>query len=562
MASLRIALAQLNATVGDLRGNRALVEAQLLRAIAWRADLTVFPELVLTGYPPEDLLLKPSFIDANLRSLRQVERMVRGTVAVVGFVDRDHTGALYNAAAVLAHGRLAAVYQKQCLPNYGVFDERRYFAPGRNPLALSVGGVRVGVTICEDLWMETPARALGRAGVELLVNLSASPYHAGKLALREELFAKRARAHRFAIAYCNLVGGQDELVFDGGSLVLDRAGRCLVQGKQFQEDFVLLDLPLPARRNAGGPRPVTVTPAGRPHPPLPGRTARLRPLEEPAEVYEALQLGVRDYVRKNGFSTVVLGLSGGVDSALTACIAADALGAGQVRGVVMPSRYSSKETQADARAVARALGLKVLELSIEPVFKTTLSTLQPVFGDRAMDVTEQNLQARIRGMLLMACSNKFGWLVLTTGNKSEMATGYTTLYGDMAGGFAVIKDVPKTLVYRLARFRNRRGPGSPILERILRRAPTAELAPNQRDQDTLPAYETLDRILKAYIEEDRSVREILGRNRADPGAVRRVLQMVDRSEYKRRQGPPGIKITPRAFGRDRRMPMTNRYQQG
>jgi NAD+ synthase (glutamine-hydrolysing) len=551
MPSFRLALAQLNVTVGDLQGNRRRIVQAFWRAKAWLADVVVVPELAVTGYPPEDLLLKPQFIEDNLTILRSLAGASRGLVAVVGFVDRDRHGALSNAAAVLADGQIARIYHKQCLPNYGVFDEKRYFTPGTDSGVVNVDGVRCGLTICEDLWEPEPCRRLTRARVQLVINLSASPYHAGKLQLREQLFRQRARANRVAIAYCNLVGGQDELVFDGGSLVLDARGHVIARGEQLKEDLVVVDIEL-----AGGRA---------------GRTRRARPalphlpralLSPVAEVYEALVLGLQDYVRKNGFSTVILGLSGGVDSALTACIAVDAVGPERVIALVMPSRYSSAETQADARALAHALGITAHELSIEPIFRATLETLGGVFAGRSADVTEQNLQARIRGMLTMALSNKFGWLVLTTGNKSELATGYCTLYGDMAGGFAVIKDVPKTLVYRLARHRNQRGRSPVIPESVLTRVPTAELAPNQTDQDTLPPYDVLDRILKAYVEEDRSVRDLLRTNRVAPEVAKQVTRMVDRSEYKRRQSPPGIKITPKAFGRDRRMPLTNRYQQG
>ncbi len=568
MPGLRIALAQLNVTVGDLEGNRRLIAEAIHRAQAWLADLVIVPELALTGYPPEDLLLNPQFIEDNRRALERLAPVAHGVVALVGVVDRDRQGRLSNAVAVLAEGRHAATYRKQCLPNYGVFDEKRYFTPGEAPLVLSIRGLGVGLSICEDLWEGWPCRQAAERGAQLLVNLSASPYHAGKLALRERLFARRAREHSLAIACCNLVGGQDELVFDGASFVLDARGRRLAQAAQFREDLLVFDLdpsqigPGRRRRAANGtlPRPLIIRGVGGPQRPQP--VPRLgRALEEVEEVYEALKLGVADYVRKNGFSTVVLGLSGGIDSALTACIAADALGTAQVHAVVMPSRYSSAATQGDARRLARALSITLHEIPIEPIFRAYLETLAPFFGDRTPDVAEQNLQARIRGNLLMALSNKFGWLVVTTGNKSEMATGYATLYGDMAGGFAVIKDVPKTLVYRLARFRNARGPGAPIPESVFTRPPTAELAPHQTDQDTLPPYNVLDRILKAYIEEDRSVQAILSRNRAAPEAVRRVVRMVDRSEYKRRQSPPGIKITPRAFGKDRRMPITNRYRQ-
>ena len=567
---LRLALAQLNVTVGDLESNRRLIEEAIRRAQAWMADIVVVPELAIPGYPPEDLLLKPQFVEANRQALERLAPIACGLVALVGCVDRDRHGTLYNAAAVLSGGRRVASYRKQCLPNYGVFDERRYFTPGSESLIFAVGGVRVGVTICEDLWKEHPCRALAKAGAQLVINLSASPYHAGKLRVRERLFARRARENGLAIAYCNLVGGQDELVFDGASLVLDARGRELARAAQFQEDLVLIDLSVSQLGRARRSAVTAVARSGvlKGHPRLPFTPSRrLAPLEE---VYEALTLGVRDYVRKNGFSTVVVGLSGGVDSALTACIAADALGPSHVRGIVMPSRFSSTATQGDAKRLARSLGIEVQEISIEPIFQAYLDTLARSFRERPTDVTEQNIQARIRGNLLMALSNKFGWLVLTTGNKSEMATGYCTLYGDMAGGFAVIKDVPKTLVYQLARFRNARGLPSearrakegPIPTSILKRAPSAELAPNQTDQDTLPPYGVLDRILKAYVEEDRSLRQILATNRVEPSTVRGVIRMVDRSEYKRRQGPPGIKITPKAFGKDRRMPVTNRYQQG
>ena len=560
MPTLRVALAQLNLTVGDLEANRRRIAEAIVRAKAWRADLVVMPELAITGYPPEDLLLKPAFVQANLQALARLPAFTKGLVALVGFVDRDRHGRLFNAAAVLAGGRHVATYHKQCLPNYGVFDEQRYFTPGATPLVLSLQGVRVGLTICEDLWQEAPARVVAKAGCRLLVNLSASPYHAGKLAARQALCALRAKTHRLAVAYCNLVGGQDELVFDGASLILEASGRLVARGAQFHEDVVPVDLELPSSPGRGRDASVRVDSVSCPRAPLvPTRRRALEPLRE---IYEALVVGTRDYVRKNGFETVVLGLSGGIDSSLTACVAVEALGQAHVVGVVMPSRFSSRQTQDDARRLARALGIRAEELSIEPCFTAALQTLQQVFAGRPTDVTEQNLQARIRGTLLMALSNKFGWLVLTTGNKSEMATGYCTLYGDMAGGFAVIKDVPKTLVYQLARWRNRRGPGSPIPESVFRRPPTAELAPNQADTDSLPAYEVLDPILKAYVEEDGGLRDILRANRFAPALIKRVIQMVDRSEYKRRQGPPGVKITPKAFGKDRRMPITNRYQQG
>jgi NAD+ synthase (glutamine-hydrolysing) len=558
MPTLRLALAQLNVTVGDLPGNAEKVAQAMRRANAWRADLLLVPELAVTGYPPEDLLLKPGFVQENLRALAALPALTRGLVAVVGVVDRDRQGRLYNAMALLSGGRHLATYHKRYLPNYGVFDEPRYFTPGSGLMMLEMRGIRIGLTICEDLWEPLPARQLATAGCRLVVNISASPYQAGKGRARQALFAARAKANRMAVAYCNLVGGQDELVFDGASMILDAQGKLVASGAQFTEDLVLADLDLsasePSRARIDTVR-IHLAPQDRPLIPA-TRRAMLGSVEE---VYRALVLGTRDYVRKNGFETVVLGLSGGIDSALTACIGVDALGPEHVVGMMLPSRYSSRGTQQDATQLAKRLGIRHDALSIEPCFRAYLGTLERMFAGCGWDVTEQNLQARIRGNLLMALSNKFGWLVLTTGNKSELATGYCTLYGDMAGGFAVIRDVPKTLVYQLARWRNQNG--HPIPESVFRRAPTAELAPNQTDQDSLPPYEVLDPILKAYVEEDRSLQEILQANRFAPKLITRTIQMVDRSEYKRRQAPPGVKITPKAFGKDRRMPITNRYHQ-
>ncbi len=555
--TLRLALAQCNVTVGDLPGNERRLEEAVRAAQAWRADVVLTPELAVTGYPPEDLLLKPRFIDDNLAVLRRLAGAASGLVAVVGFVDRDRAGRLYNAAGVLTGGRVAAVYRKQRLPNYGVFDEKRYFTPGDQPLIFEAGGVRCGMTICEDLWLDEPPRRLAAEGAQVLLNISASPYHAGKLHTREAVFARQARANRVAVAHCNLVGGQDELVFDGASLLLNPRGQLTALAAQFRDDMLVADLEPDEVGRVGRGRSAFRSPA-QPRPRL--RPAVRQPLGRLEEIYRALVLGLRDYVRKNGFSTVVLGLSGGVDSALTACLAADALGSEHVMGLVMPSRYSSAATQRDAKTVGAALGMGVREVSIEPLFRAALGTLRPCFAGRGEDVTEQNLQARIRGLITMAFSNKFGWLVLTTGNKSEIATGYCTLYGDMVGGFAVLKDVPKMLVYELARYRNRRGPGRPVPDSVLRRAPSAELAPNQTDQDTLPPYPVLDAILTAYVEDDRSLQEILALRRFPPTLVTRVVRMVDRAEYKRRQAAPGIKITPKAFGKDRRIPITNRYQ--
>lgn len=601
METLRLALAQINPTVGDLRGNRTIIARWMGEARRQGAALVVFPELAVTGYPPEDLLLKPHFVEHNLDQLTPLAHEARGLVAVVGFVDvvGDRR---YNAAAVLAEGKVAAVYHKRFLPNYGVFDEQRYFTPGESLLTFFLGGAVFGITICEDIWHPEMIRTLvRRRGAQVIITLNASPYHAQKWRLRETLLAPQAQREQVVIGYVNLVGGQDELVFDGGSMILDITGRVVTRARPFQESLLLLDLgkggltlaphkpppdlrpPPPPPFSAvhrlrsgqvqGGLRAGRLPPAGGnrfTHLPLrmPQRRIEPRPLVVPEphtlsrvqEVYEALVLGTRDYVRKNGFQKVVIGLSGGVDSALTATLAVDALGKDNVVGVFLPSRYSSQASGDDARQLARQLGIHWKVISIEPAFRVYRTTLGPTFKGHPADITEENLQARIRGNLLMALSNKFGWLVLTTGNKSEMGVGYATLYGDMAGGFAVIKDVPKTLVYQLARFRNHVAGRALIPERVLEKAPTAELRAHQTDQDTLPPYEVLDGILRAYVEEDKGCEDIVALGYAKATA-RRVLQMVDRSEYKRRQAPPGIKITPKAFGKDRRMPITNHFRE-
>ena len=576
MRRIRVALAQINATVGDLEGNARRILEGINQARHWGADVVAFPELAITGYPPEDLLLKPDFLRASLHVLDEIALATRGLTAVVGFVDRQDD--IYNAAAVLNDGRLAAVYHKMYLPNYGVFDENRYFGSGHTMPVFYLGNTTLGVNICEDIWYaDGPSRyqtLLGNA--ELVINIAASPYHAGKGRLRERMLATRATDNVSCVAMCNLVGGQDELVFDGHSLIIDERGQTVARGHQFQEDFVVADLDLdgvfsrrlhdPRRREekarlrgeeAAVPA-IELLDTRRLPENKPAIPARELPLFEPVpEVYQALLTGTRDYVQKNGFRKVVIGLSGGVDSALVAAIAADALGPDNVVGVFMPSRFTSTISAEDTAALAANLGIDLRTIPIDPVFESYLATLAPSFTGRPPDVTEENLQARIRDNLLMALSNKFGWLVLTTGNKSEMSVGYATLYGDMAGGFAVIKDVPKLLVYRLANWRNTQG--TVIPERILTRAPTAELRPNQKDTDSLPPYEVLDPILELYVEEDRSPQEIAGRG-FDPDLVHRVVTMVDRAEYKRRQAPPGVKITPRAFGRDRRLPITNRYR--
>jgi len=576
MRSLRLAMAQINTTVGDIAGNAARILAWTERARELGADLVVFPELALTGYPPEDLLLKPAFVEENLHQLRELARATRGITSVVGFVDAD--GDIYNAAAVLHDGALVGVYHKQYLPNYGVFDENRYFQAGQEAPVFIVRGVVVGINICEDIWHPTGPTALqSQAGAELIVNINGSPYHRGKRLHRLQMLATRATDYNLIVSYTNLVGGQDELVFDGGSMVIDQDGKLVAEGAQFEEDLVVVDLDVeavfrsrlhdPRRRQErliaqAAPAPpqrivVSAEPRTTPVPPLPER--ELTRLDPVAEVYHALVLGTRDYLRKNGFRKAVIGLSGGIDSSLVAAIAADAIGPEQVLGVSMPSRYSSQGSKDDARELAERLGIQFCTIPIEPAFVASLAMLAPVFEGREPNIAEENLQARIRGNILMGISNKLGHLVLTTGNKSEMATGYSTLYGDMAGGFAVIKDVPKTLVYELARYRNSLGDRPVIPESVLRKAPSAELRPNQTDQDTLPPYEVLDPILQAYVEEDRGFDEIVAMG-FDPEVVKKVILLVDRSEYKRRQAPPGIKITRRAFGRDRRLPITNRYR--
>ncbi len=541
---LRIALAQINVTVGALEENSRKIISVFGQARKLSADLVLFPELALTGYPPEDLLFKSCFIRDNQSALRRVAAASRGITAIVGFVDRDGRGRLYNAAAVLNGGKVIARYRKMMLPNYGVFDEKRYFTPGEHPLVLKLGKERVpvGISICEDLWVESGSwLAEAKAGASVLVNISASPYHAGKLHLRERLVSRRALECRSWVCYLNLVGGQDELVFDGGSLVADPAGRIRFRAPQFKEGLYLTEIPLESKGRAG---------------PLP----RSLPADE--EIFQALVLGLRDYVRKNGFSRVVIGMSGGIDSALTACVAVAALGRKSVTAVSMPSRFSSRGTRRDARRVSEALGIRFLEIPIERMLEAVLGTLRAGLGRAPEGVTTENLQARIRGTLLMALSNWFGWLVLATGNKSEISTGYCTLYGDMVGGFAVIKDVPKSWVYRLCRTANRFFKKKVIPSSIFTRPPTAELKPNQKDQDTLPPYDRLDRIVKAYVEEHQPADQIRRRIPSVKADVARVIRMIDSNEYKRRQAAPGIKITPLAFGRDRRMPITNRYREG
>ena len=577
MRNLRLAMAQINTTVGDLEGNTAKVLEHIRKAKAQQADLVVFPEMAIPGYPPEDLLFKPSFIRSNIEKMHEVVANSQGITVVVGFVDSQ--GDIYNAAAVAHDGQLVGVYHKMYLPNYGVFDEDRYFKAGSQCPVFVINGIHIGVNICEDIWYALgPAAVQREAGAEIIININASPYHAGKLGFRERMVATRASDNEVYVSYTNLVGGQDELVFDGGSVVFDQGGELVARGKQFEEDLVVVDLDMDAifRHRLREPRPrkerpilnaigasqvVHVsehTPAG-PKTALDGCIAK--PLDPLEETYSALVLGTGDYVRKSGFSKVVIGLSGGIDSSLTATIAADALGSENVLCVAMPSRYSSEGSILDAQSLTRNLGIELMTIPIEETFEAMLHMLSGPFRDSQPNVAEENIQTRIRGNILMALSNKFGWLVLTTGNKSEFATGYATLYGDMAGGFAVIKDVPKTLVYQLARHRNEHGsPRNVIPQSVIEKAPSAELKPDQTDQDTLPPYDLLDQILQSYVEEDRSYADIVDMG-FDSETVLRVIAMVDRNEYKRRQAPPGVKITPRAFGRDRRLPIVNRYRQ-
>jgi NAD+ synthase (glutamine-hydrolysing) len=553
---MRVALAQIDPTVGDVDGNAAKIAEWIDRAAAEGADLTVFPELCVPGYPAEDLYLKRHFVAANRAAVEELARGVGETVVLVGFAEpvadgADHRHA-HNSLAVLADGEVRAVYRKNRLPNYDVFDEQRYFVPGDEPLTVEVAGTTVGLTVCEDLWVEgPPASSEASEGAELIANPSGSPYHRGKGREREEMFGARARAYGAHLAFCNLVGGQDELVFDGHSFVVDPAGRVIARAAQFEEELLVCEVPATA----------------------PGRLAE--PLPDLAEVYAALVLGLRDYVGKNGFRHVGLALSGGIDSALVAQVAADAVGPANVTCVVMPSPHSSPETQADARTIAANLGAEAIEIPIGATMAAYEEALAPSFAidEKAAprelphdptrpsepDLAAENIQARIRGNLMMALSNKHGWLVLTTGNKSEMSVGYATLYGDMAGGFAVIKDVPKVLVYELVRYRNERAGHELVPASVLERAPSAELRPDQRDTDSLPPYELLDRVLEAYVERDEGREEMTAAG-LPAEVVDEVVRLVDRSEYKRRQAAPGIRITPKAFGRDRRLPITNRFR--
>src|SRR6266852_8711728 len=580
---LRVALAQINVTVGDLEGNAEKMLVSMRQAHEAGAHIVCFPELALAGYPPEDLLLKPGFVADNLRKLDEMidaSRDLPGLTAVIGFVDRDQD--VYNAAAIISEGRLCGTYHKHYLPNYGVFDENPYFQAGHKAPIFLINGVHVGVTICEDVWYPTgPMTLQVHAGAEVILNINGSPYYAGKGIFREEMLATRAADNSVIVAYLNMVGGQDELVFDGGSMVFNEQGTLIARAKEFAEDMLIVDLDTASvfRSRLHDPRrrqerlqvnsadipviPVTTNPVSlSKNEVVLGAPQRIEPkMERLQEIYAALVLGTGDYVRKTGFKQVVIALSGGIDSALTAAIAVDALGAENVLGISMPSGYSSEGSKTDAQALAENLGIQLLTIPIEETFRTSLKMLRPALGDDDPGLAAENLQARIRGNILMTISNKLGPLVLTTGNKSEMATGYSTLYGDMAGGFAVLKDVLKTLVYELCIYRNTLGDKPVIPQSVIEKPPSAELRPDQQDTDSLPPDDELDPILQAYVEDDRSFDEMLAMGFRRE-TVEHVMRLVDTSEYKRRQAPPGVKITPRAFGRDRRLPITNRYRDG
>jgi NAD+ synthase (glutamine-hydrolysing) len=568
---LRIALAQIDPKVGDLDGNIATICAAYDAAEAAGCDIVAFPELAITGYPPEDLVLKPGFVADNLAALAAVAAHTRRCAAVVGYVASDRD--LYNAAAVCAGGAVLGTYRKRLLPNYAVFDEARYFTPGdaSDPYELYViGGVKVGISICEDVWSpEGPLAEQAAGGAELNININGSPFHAGKAHTRERMLATRAADASCALAYVNQVCGQDELVFDGGSMVFDAEGELVARAAMFVEELLITDLVIepvyrkrlldPRGRRTEQPMRLVVVseqPVAYPDALAP----RLAPLpDDDAELYDALVLGTRDYVRKNGFTDVVVALSGGIDSTIVACVAVDALGADHVHGVSMPSRYSSDHSRTDAADLAEKLGIDYRTVAIEPAFAAYLDMTAESFAGRAADLTEENLQSRIRGTTLMALSNKFGWMVLTTGNKSEMAVGYFTIYGDSVGGYAVIKDVLKTRVYDLCRYVNRRDGRDTINENVITKPPSAELRPDQRDDQSLPPYEVLDPILRLYVEEDRTAAEIVELGH-DEAIVRRVTRLVDINEYKRRQCPPGVRVSVKAFGKDRRLPITNGYR--
>jgi NAD+ synthase (glutamine-hydrolysing) len=542
----RLALAQINTTVGDLEGNaRKIIDA--INEVAKKSvSIVLFPELVVTGYPPEDLLFKKSFLAAADRSLKEIASRTPATLDAVVGCPHESGGRLYNSAAVLRGGVVREVFHKSHLPNYGVFDEKRYFAEGDAPRPADLSGLRAAVTICEDIWMPTgpPAQVCGDPDVELILNISSSPFHIGKMAERRRIARSWAGRFNKPLAYCNLVGGQDELVFDGGSFICNEHGEVVASARQFSEEILITDIPIGRSEPSGGAIEPAVAPL----------------LEYPEKLFEALKLGTRDYVEKNGFSRVVIAVSGGIDSALTVAVAVAALGPERVKGVAMPSRYSSESGLADARRLAESHGISLDVIPITGLMEKYETSLQEVFKGTRPGIAEENIQARIRGTLIMAISNKFGHLVLATGNKSELGVGYCTLYGDMAGGFAVLKDLPKKMVYELAEWIDRREGLPKIGESIIEKAPSAELRPDQKDSDSLPEYNVLDPILKRYVEEEKSVEEIIDLGYSEPD-VKKVVRLVNRNEYKRRQAPPGIRITPKAFGKDWRLPITNKFRE-
>lgn len=545
-AKIRVGLAQINPTVGALKANASKIIDFYEQAVAAGCDVVAFPELSITGYPPEDLVLKEGFVTENQAVLADVVKTVGKTIAVIGFVDRaENSTHIYNAAAVCQNGKIIGVYHKHLLPNYNVFDEQRYFTPGvHNPL-FTINGACVGVTICEDIWDPSgPVSVQASLGAVLNLNINGSPFHTGKIGVRREMLSSRARDGECVIAYVNQVGGQDELVFDGGSMVLASDGTVVASAVEFAEELLVCDLLLPKSKSAVAPQQ--------------SRGDIAEPMDENAQIFSALVLGTRDYVQKNGFTDVVIGLSGGVDSALVAAIATQALGSEHVHGVAMPSRYSSTGSISDAELLARNLGIDIQTISIEPAFGAYLESLRESFSGRKTDLTEENLQSRVRGTTLMALSNKFGWMVLTTGNKSETAVGYSTLYGDSVGGFAVIKDLFKLKVYEICNHINQQSARDLIPTTTLNKAPSAELRPDQRDDQSLPPYEVLDPILELYVERDKTAQEIIARG-YDAALVTRIARLVDLNEYKRRQGAPGVRISTKAFGKDRRLPITNKY---
>ncbi len=574
MRKIRAALAQINPTVGDIEGNVKKIVSYIKKARTKKADIVIFPELAVTGYPPEDLLMKPHFIQDNIDALKEIEKASKDITVVVGFIDRIE--GLYNAAAIVSNNMTVDVYHKINLPNYGVFDEHRYFIEGKRFPVYNFAGINIGVNICEDIWTDKgPVEVQALMGADLIVNINASPFHAGKASFREDMVRRHARECKTSIVYVNMVGGQDELVFDGGSFVADDKGETTIRAKQFDEELIVVDIELGKKKGQLSAKKRVELKSLLEKDKFTGkvkipfveikekktgvRKKKNRPLSVEEEIYGALLLGTKDYVLKSGFKGVVIGMSGGIDSALTATIAVDALGKENVCGIFMPSKFTSKESYEDASVHAKNLGIKFHTVPIDDLFGSYNKSLAKHFKGQKVDITEENLQARIRGNILMAFSNKFGWMVLTTGNKSEMSVGYATLYGDMAGGFAVIKDVPKTIVYKISEWRNKKAGRELIPGRILWKEPTAELKPDQKDSDSLPPYSLLDPIIKAYVEEDKSFEEILELG-CEIECAQRVISMIDHSEYKRRQAPPGVKITPRAFGKDRRFPITNRYK--